>query len=328
MKTYKLPVRWGIIGCGDVTEKKSGPAYQKVEGFVLKAVMRRNDEMAKDYARRHHVEIFTSDADEVISHPEIDAVYIATPPDTHKFYALKVAEAGKPCCVEKPMAPTYADGLEMHKAFAEKNIPLFVAYYRRSLPRFIKIKGLLESGSIGDIRHITWQLNKPAGLDELAGKYNWRTDKEIALGGHFDDLASHGLDLFAWLCGEFEDAKGIGLNRQRLYTSLDTVAACWQHRSGVTGSGGWNFGCHEVVDEVVIYGSLGKITFAVFDDQPITLKRTGTSEIFMIEHPENIQFFHVQNMRDHLIGKTVHPSTGDTGLHTAWVMDKILGRIQ
>jgi len=320
-------IRWGIIGCGDVTEKKSGPAYQKVDGFELKAVMRRNLDLAKDYAQRHQVEEYFSDADKIINNPNIDAVYIATPPDSHKLYALKVAAAGKPCCIEKPMAPTYADCLEINTTFNKKNIPLFVAYYRRSLPRFNKIKELIKNGEIGKIRHITWQLNKDVTEEELAGIYIWRLDKNIALGGHFDDLASHGLDLFAYLLGDFEDAKGISFKQQNLYTSLDAITACWKHKSGVTGSGGWNFGCHEYLDEVVIYGSEGKITFAVFDDQAISIIKSDKTEKFTIDHPENIQFYHVQNMRDLLLENKPHPSTGKTALHIAWVMDKILGRI-
>ena len=326
-KQYKTPIRWGIVGCGNVTEKKSGPAYQKVDDFELKAVMRRNFDLAKDYALRHNVEEYYSDADKIINNPNIDAVYIATPPDNHKYYALKVAEAGKPCCIEKPMAPTYADCLEINNAFKEKGIPLFVAYYRRSLPRFNKIKDLLNNGEIGEVRHITWQLNKNASEEELTGEYIWRLDKSIALGGHFDDLASHGLDLFAYLLGDFEDANGISLNQQSLYSARDAVTACWKHKSGATGSGGWNFGSHEYLDEVVIYGSEGKITFAVFDNKPISLQTSNQSQRFVVEHPENIQFYHVQNMRDALLNGKPHPSTGDTGLHTAWVMDRILGRV-
>ena len=106
-------IRWGIIGCGDVTERKSGPAYQKTDGFELKAVMRRDTDKAADFARRHNVEKFGNDADALINDPEVDAVYIATPPDTHKFYALKVAKVKKPCCIEKPMASSYADCLEI-----------------------------------------------------------------------------------------------------------------------------------------------------------------------------------------------------------------------
>lgn len=327
MENPTQTIRWGIIGCGDVTERKSGPAYQKIEGFELKAVMRRDAEKAADYARRHNVEKYYTDADALINDPDIDAVYIATPPDTHKYYALKVAEAGKPCCIEKPMAPTWQECLDIIEAFDNKGIPLFVAYYRRSLPRFLKVKEWIEEGRIGSVRHIHWHLTKVPSEVDLSGAYNWRTDSAIATGGYFDDLASHGLDLFIHFFGDIQQVNGISLNQQGLYSAKDAAAASWLHSNGVTGTGSWNFGTYKREDEVSIYGSKGTIKFAVFEEVPLTLATEAGAEELVIPHPENIQLYHVHNMRDHLLGKAVHPSSGHTGAHTNWVMDKIIGNL-
>ena len=147
-KTHVKPIRWGIIGCGVVTEVKSGPAYQKVEGFELTSVMRRNIEAAQSYAQRHGVAHFTDSADDIINDDQIDAIYIATPPDSHKYYALKVAQAGKPCCVEKPLAPSYKDCVQINEAFVSNNTPLFVAYYRRSLPGSIMLSAGWTKGPL------------------------------------------------------------------------------------------------------------------------------------------------------------------------------------
>jgi hypothetical protein len=116
-------VRWGIIGCGNVTEVKSGPAFNKVEGFSLEMVMRRDAAKAEDYARRHQVPRWTADADQLINDPSIDAVYIATPPSSHLSYALKVAAAGKPAYVEKPMAMSHAECVAMTDAFVKAGVP-------------------------------------------------------------------------------------------------------------------------------------------------------------------------------------------------------------
>lgn len=318
-------IRWGIIGCGDVTEKKSGPAYQKTAGFSLDAVMRRDAEKAADYAKRHQVPKFYADADALINDPDIDAVYIATPPDTHEYYAVKVAEAGKPCCIEKPMAPTYAACVAICEAFEKHGIPLFVAYYRRSLPRFNQVKAWLDNGEIGEVRHVQWQLTKPASAIDLSGAYNWRTDSAIAAGGYFDDLASHGLDLFEHLLGNITEVSGIATNQQKLYSAKDAIAASWIHESGITGTGSWNFGTATREDKVEIAGSKGHITFAVFDENPIRLiTESGTVELD-IAHPENIQLHHVENLREHLLGHKQHPSTGRTAAHTNWVMGCIVG---
>lgn len=320
-------INWGIIGVGDVCEKKSGPAYQKIKGFNLKAVMRRDLEKAKDFATRHGIEKYYSNADELINSLEIDAIYIATPPDSHLEYALKVAKAGKICCVEKPMAVTYQECKTMFSAFENKNLPLFVAYYRRTLPRFKKIKSWLDDQKIGEVRHIHWSLMKKANTNDSSKNYNWRTDKQIALGGYFDDLASHGLDFFHYILGEFESVSGQSTNQQHLYSAKDTLSASWIHKNGITGSAFWNFGSWESKDEVEIIGNKGSIKFSVFDEKPIQLINPQETISLTIEHPENVQLYHVQAMKNHLDGLEEHPSLGKTALHTAWIMDKILERI-
>ncbi|NND80456.1 MAG: Gfo/Idh/MocA family oxidoreductase [Maribacter sp.] len=323
--TISKNIRWGIIGCGAVTEIKSGPAYQNTDGFELVAVMRRDQVKAADFAKRHNIPKYYTEADELIADEDVDAVYIATPPDSHLYYALKVAKAGKPCCIEKPMAPKYQESLQIYNAFEEKKIPLFMAYYRRSLPRFNKIKQWLDEGAIGEVRHIHWNFAKPASELDKSGQYNWRTDARIAPGGYFDDLASHGLDLFIYLLGDIKNASGFATNQMGFYSAKDTIVGSWLHASEVTGVGSWNFGCHQREDRVVILGSLGKITFAIFKEEPIVLTNAKGEEKLEIPNPKHIQEFHVRNIKSHLAEEKPHPSLGRSGLHTSWVMSEILG---
>ena len=318
-------IRWGILGCGNVTEIKSGPAYQKTAGFKIEAVMRRDAEKAADYAKRHNIDKYYSDADELINDPEIDAIYIATPPDTHHFYGLKVASAGKICCIEKPLAPNYKESLEIYEAFEAATIPLFTAYYRRTLPRFEQIKTWLNENKIGEVRSIRWNLTKPASAQDLSKEYNWRTDIKVAPGGYFDDLASHGIDLFTHLLGNIKEVSGFSLNQQGLYSAKDAITACWLHESGITGNGNWNFGSDKREDSVEINGNKGKITFSIFENDPIILSNDEGETSLFIEHPENVQLHHVERIRDHLLGNSIHPSNGLTASHTSWVMDTILG---
>ncbi|PCE64065.1 Gfo/Idh/MocA family protein [Sediminicola luteus] len=321
-------LRWGMIGCGSVTELKSAPAYQITPGFELRAVMGRNLEKVNDYAQRHQVPKVYTNVQDLIQDPEVDAVYIATPPDSHKEYALQIAQAGKPCCIEKPLAPNYQDSLAIVNAFAKAEVPVFVAYYRRSLPRFLKIKTWLDSGSIGEIRHIHWRLVRPPKDIDISGGINWRTDVEVAPGGYFDDLASHGLDLFAFLLGDFVEVSGVALNQQGLYTAKDAMTAAWLHANGTTGAGSWHFGCDRYEDVVTIYGSRGKITFSVFGEEALLMESDRGREEVFIDNPQHVQQFHVENMKKHLVDGTIdHPSTGKSALHTSWVMDKILGAI-
>ena len=320
-------IRWGFIGCGSVTEVKSGPAYQQAKGFEVLGVTRRDLQKAEDYAKRHGISKVYADASQLIKDEAIDAVYIATPPDTHALYGLMVAELGKPCCIEKPMAPSYAESLKIYEAFNSRNVPLFIAYYRRSLPRFNKVKEWLEEGKIGTVRQIRWDLSKPPNTLDLNRDYNWRTDAKVAPGGYFDDLASHGIDLFTYFLGDIDRVNGVASNQMGLYSAYDTVGANWLHKSGVMGTASWNFGSYQREDKVVLTGSKGKIEFSVFDEAPLICSdETGHHEL-QIEHPTHIQKYHVENIRDHLDGKAQHPSLGSSGLHTSWVMDKILGVI-
>ncbi|WP_160151914.1 Gfo/Idh/MocA family protein [Microbulbifer sp. ALW1] len=321
-------INWGIIGCGNVTELKSGPAFNKVPGSSLLAVMRRDREKLLDYAQRHRVPKTYVSADELIGDPEIDAIYVATPPGSHREYALKIASANKHCCLEKPMALNFAECEEIAAAFAGKDAQLFVAYYRRSLPRFNQVKAWIDGGKIGDIRHINWSYARAPSAADLSPEYDWRTDPAVSGGGHFVDLACHGLDLFMHLAGDIREAKGIAVNQQNLYDAEDAVSACWVFDSGATGAGFWNFGASEYRDEVMIYGSRGTIRFSVFADEPLLLDAGDATETVEIAHPENIQYFHIENMVEHLRGNSRHPVAGAEGAKASRVMDQILAGLQ
>lgn len=320
-------IRWGFIGCGAVTEVKSGPAYQQADGFEVVAVMRRSRHKAEDYAARHGIPHVYDTPDALIHSSCVDAVYIATPPDSHFEYGMAVAQAGKPCCIEKPITSSYPQALALCDAFEQARAPLFVAYYRRSLPRFNQVKQWLEEGRIGAIRHVDWTLMRPPNRFDVSGESNWRTDPAIAPGGYFEDIGSHGLDLLCYLLGEIEYVSGFGLNQQGRYGAKDAFVASWRHKCAgntVTGSGRWNFGCSDYLDRVEIYGSDGVIRFSVLGEQAVELECKDERIQRVIENPPHIQRFHVENMRAHLNGEQVHPSSGRTAAHTTWVMEQIV----
>ncbi|MCK5704399.1 MAG: Gfo/Idh/MocA family oxidoreductase, partial [Cyclobacteriaceae bacterium] len=179
----KDTIKWGIIGCGNVTEIKSGPAFQKVDNSEIIAVMRRVGEKAADYAKRHHVSKWYDDADKLIADPEINSIYVATPPSSHAEYAIKSMKAGKPVYVEKPMAMNANECQQMIDVSKETGIPLFVAYYRRALPYFVKLKELIDMNAIGDIKMINVILHLPTKKEELEGAPRWRVDPSISGGG-------------------------------------------------------------------------------------------------------------------------------------------------
>ena len=172
-------VRWGIIGCGDVVERKVGDSFQSVPGSELVAVMRRSADKAERFARRFKVRTWTTDPREIIDNPEVDAVYVATPPAHHLEYALAVCDAGKPCLVEKPAGRSATELQTMVDAFEAADLPLFVSYYRRYLPKFRKVGEIIASGQLGAITAITYRQSAPPPRN------NWRSSAASSGGGVF-----------------------------------------------------------------------------------------------------------------------------------------------
>lgn len=318
-------VRWGIIGCGNVTEVKSGPALQKAERSALVAVMRRDGARARDYAERHGVPRWYDDADALIADPEVDAVYVATPPSTHLEYTLRAARAGKPVYVEKPMARTHAECVSMIEACRAANVPLFVAYYRRALPRFLKIKELIDSGAIGEVRFVAVHFQQPPSPADLDREHPaWRVDPAIAGGGHFVDLAPHTLDFLDFALGPIRDAHGSAANQAGLYPAEDIVSAVWTFESGVQGSGTWCFTAAERVDRTEIVGSAGRIACSTFGDDPVVLTTDAGTTAFAIPNPPHIQQPLIQAIVDALNGRGASPSTGISAARTSRVVDLML----
>lgn len=319
-------VRWGIIGCGNVTEVKSGPAFQKIKNSELVAVMRRTGELAKDYAQRHNVPKWYDNADELINDLDVDAIYIATPPGSHREYTMKAAKAGKPVYVEKPMALNFAECQEMIAVCEEAGVPLYVAYYRRAQQRFLKIKELLENGAIGDVRFVSsTQYRKPSEdvLDPL--HLPWRVQPELAGGGLFFDLASHTLDMLDFLLGPIKSVQGLASNQAGFYRAEDIVTGTYMFESGIHGVGKWCFTAFENVDVNEIVGSKGKITFSTFGNDPIVLTTAGGTEQWSFEPPEHVHQPLVETIVADLTSDNSQcPSSGVTGSRTNWVMGEMV----
>ncbi|MEH7382697.1 Gfo/Idh/MocA family oxidoreductase [Bacillus sp. JJ1533] len=316
-------VRWGIIGCGNVTEVKSGPAFQKIANSELVAVMRRTGELARDYAERHHVPKWYQNADELIQDPEVDAIYIATPPGSHKEYTLKAAQAGKPVYVEKPMGRNFEECLEMIKACKEANVPLYVAYYRRGQQRFLKIKELLNNGAVGEVRFVSTTQYRKAKEDPT--NLPWRVQPKLAGGGLFFDLASHTLDILDFLLGPIKEVRGFASNHGGLYEAEDIVTGTYLFETGIHGVGSWCFTAFQNEDINEIVGSKGKLTFSTFGDEPVVLTTENGTEEWSFERPQHVHQPLVETIVAELTGKGgVCPSTGESGARTNWVMDEMV----
>lgn len=268
MRTLKERVRWGVIGCGDVVERKSGPALQGVERSELVAVMSRSPGAVEEFARRHGVPVWTTDAEALIQHPEVDAVYIATPPAHHVEYALRVCEAGKPCLIEKPVGRSSAECRRIVEAFRSLDLPLFVSHYRRFLPKHRRVKQLLESGEVGLPLSIHYRfLLRP-------GAVGWRHDPAVSGGGAFWDIGGHLLDLLEFWFGPLQLASGAAVNQRLDHGTEDAVTLSFRTRHGAVGACLWNFAATRREDCMEIECERGTLRFDATDvSSPISVEK-------------------------------------------------------
>ncbi len=235
------------------------------------------------------------------------------------------AEAGKPVYVEKPMALNYGECQEMLNACQEAGLSLFVAYYRRSLARFLKIKELVDAGAVGTVRFVSVTLYQPVRPQQMdSSNLPWRVLPEIAGGGIFLDLAAHQLDFLDYLLGPIQSVQGFAGNQAGLYPAEDIVTGSFVFESGVQGVGTWCFTAFEETDHTEIVGEDGRISYSTFDAEPILLTTAEGKSEFTVGYPVHIQQPLIQSVVDDLLGVGHCPSSGESGARTTWVMDEML----
>lgn len=321
-------IKWGFIGCGEVTEKKSGPAFNEVPSSQVVAVMSRSEKKARSYAERHHIRKWYTDAQELIDDPDVNAVYIATPPSSHATFAIMAMKAGKPVYVEKPLAASYNDCIRINRISEQTGVPCFVAYYRRYLPYFQKVKEIIQSGGIGDVINVQVRFSvPPRDLDYHSSKeMPWRLQPDISGGGYFYDLAPHQIDLLQDLFGVITRAHGYPANRAHLYEAEDTISACFFFESGIPGSGSWCFVGHESAKEdcIEIIGDKGSLSFSVFNYEPIRLINSEGKKDIVVPNPPYVQLPIIQKVIEDLQGIGICECTAISATPTNWVLDRIL----
>ena len=318
-------IRWGMIGCGSVAEVKSGPGLYKANNSVLLAVTSARPESARSYASRHGVSRVYETTEQLLADDEIDAVYIATPPLLHKPLAIQAACAGKHVYVEKPMAMRLDECCEIVEACDRRGVRLFVAFYRRAMPRFLKIKEWIDHWAIGELLSVRVTMHQRPEPDELSREtLPWRVRPDVAGAGKFLDLGIHAFDLFDFLFGPIEEVHGIAGNRVGLYEAEDTVAVTWRHACGVQGNGSWCFVCGNDEDRVEIVGSRGRIEFEFFTDKPLRLVNEAGDQQFDIPNPPHVQQPFIQSIVDDLNGIAPCPGSVESAVRSTGVVDEVL----
>jgi len=319
------PIKWGMIGCGDVTELKSGPAFSLVKGSELVAVMRRDKVKAADYALRHGVKRWYSDAEELLNDPQINAVYIATPPSSHKEYAIRALKKGLNVYLEKPVTLNAREARDIVEMCSASRARLSVAHYRRALPMFIYVKDLLDTHAIGDVRTVRismWQVERPKLIADTVD--NWRLNPEVSGGGYFHDLAPHQLDLMVYFFGRPLLMTGFACNQSGTTAADDHVTGVAQFASDISLTGSWSFNVSEAdqVDECLIVGSEGSIRFPFFG-RTVTLKisQPSNEQVKEFEMPKHIQQPMIEHVVNFFQNESPNPCSIDDALLSMEMMD-------
>jgi predicted dehydrogenase len=325
MKINQETINWGIIGCGDVCEVKSGPAFNKVSNSKLVAVMRRDAVKAKDYADRHGVGKFYTDADLLINDPEINAIYIATPPSLHELYTEQSLKAGKPIYVEKPVtvnATSCERMIQLAKSYGGK---VSVAHYRRELPIFKEVKSIVEEGLLGNIRLIQFQVLQSNSTKIITRTDdNWRVNPSLSGGGLFHDLSPHQLDIMYWIFGEPKYVHGYSINQSHEYDAPDLTSLEAVFKGDVFFNGIWAFNVSESAaqDTCEIIGDRGKIKFSFFKKSTIELTTSNGTQSMEFDYPENIQQPMIDAVTRFFRGEGPNPCSLEEALVVMKMMDK------
>jgi len=317
-------INWGIIGCGNVTEIKSGPAFNKVPGSNLIAVMRRNAAKAADYAQRHNVNKWYADAAELMDDSEINSIYIATPPASHLAYALSALQKGFNVYVEKPVTLNAVEAQQMADAVKQNEGRLTVAHYRRAQPLFLFIKELLDKNTIGEIRTVQikmWKSAKPPLVDNTPD--NWRVQPEFSGGGYFHDLAPHQLDLMLFYFGEPAYYQGYSLNQSGLYPADDNVTGQIIFKNKVVVNGSWCFNVaeSEAIDKCEIIGSKGSINFSFFSGHVVNWKVENENKSMTFSPLQHVQQPLIEKIVDYFNDKGPNPCSIEEAVVLMKIMD-------
>lgn len=316
MKYLEEKIKWGIIGCGDVCEIKSGPAFNKVADSELVAVMRRNETKAADFAKRHCVPKYYTNAEHLINDPEINAIYIATPPASHEEYSIMSIKAGKPVYIEKPLSVTYESTARIDQFVKKHQVRATGAYYRRRLPLFEKLKQFIHQKAIGEIMHVSVRLSFPPADGAVAQtEYNWRLDPKISGGGLFHDLAPHMLDILYWIFGKPIHFSGNSVCQDPDNLVADHVYLYAEFPSKIPFNGVWDFDNSKSgrEDQCKITGSKGEIIFSFFDPNPLIISSQSLNQSLQFDNPENVQLPMIADTVKYFRGEGPNPcSISDT----------------
>jgi 1,5-anhydro-D-fructose reductase (1,5-anhydro-D-mannitol-forming) len=348
-------VNWGIVGLGDVTLQKSGPAFYKSDNSQLVAVMRRTPGMAQKWVTEQQQRDSSllseckgyDNLEEFLHHPGLSAVYIATPPGAHLEVAKQVAAAGLPAYVEKPVGRCAWETQEMASLFESKSVPFYTAYISRAYKRTLAVQKLLQDCVIGDrvtsVHYTLRGMGGARGMESSDQKLPWRLDAAQSGGGLIMDVGCHLIDRIDYLFGPMVNIKGAAMNKDSPYQDVEDYVelhaeigpSSWAFIDSVGARVDctWDFSSDETLDELIIQGPKGSLRMAAMSPSlPVQVLDVDGNVVqeLTFEAPQHTAQQMIQRVTSELVGKELTKeeaaciSRGDNAVRTSKVLDTIL----
>lgn len=316
-------IRWGLIGCGKVVQKKSGAAFRDVPHSTIAAVMGRDIKKAEKVAGAFQAPEWCDTVEELLS-KDIDAVYIATPPGLHYEQALACLKAKKPVYLEKPFARNYTEAKELTEAFEEAGVPLYIAHYRRAQQQFLKVRELLNNGVIGNVKSVDFYIKRIFSEKDLT--HGWLYDPVMSGGGKFYDIAPHAVDIIHFLFGDIIKAEGKAENLGKGCPLENVVTMFFETEKEVLIKGSFHGMSEEKSDRMYVSGTKGSMEFSVHGKSDILVKDFHGNLLahYDLPEPQIVEEPMVKSVVEDLLGIGVCESKAKDVLVTYKVIDQLL----
>lgn len=318
-------LKWGLIGCGDISRKRVAPGIRDAANSNLVVVNRSDYSKAESFAKEFGAERWTENWQELVSDDTIDAVYIATPVYQHAEQAIASAEAGKHVLCEKPMSLNTADADKMIDACKANNVKLGIAYYRNLYPAVLRIKKIIANREIGKVVHV--QSNNFENFNQKPGDPRcWLLEKKKSGGGPMMDMGCHRIEVFVNIMGSVQQITGFNDNIIFKREVEDLSIAHFRFKNGAVGILTSSHAANEPKDTLDIYGIEGSIHVPVLNTGTITVVTdTGTRTEKHPIHP-NAHLPIIENFIDSVNSNREPAVTGEMGREITRILDKIYGR--
>lgn len=312
-------IGWGVLGCGDITDKRAAPAIAAQPASRLVAFHSRSADQARAFSERHGAARWTTSRAELLADPEVDAVYVATEHYRHCEDVLAAAEAGKHVLCEKPLATSVADGRRMIEVCRANGVALQVAYYRRYYPKMLRMKELLDSGAIGTPVYAHIHLSSRLAPEAITPA-NWRLDAERSGGGNLVDTGSHRLDLLCWLLGEPAEVAAFADTSELPLRAPDRETLLIRMASGVHVTSAFGFRTPSE-DRFEIWGTEGVLDATAVDSVELVLAARPKPQAWELRRPSNVHYPLFDDFTNRLLAGEPPRYNGEDGLMATRIIE-------